>query len=194
MARPTARAFGNKLGSGTRNETSSASSLVIFPMYSAFASLDLLDARRVKLSKAMNFIRRYDVSGCDGKAKGGLDYCVDKNDYPEALHPHISAKASDYKNNIFARPPVSRPTPARPPTPQGNFSGTLVKVCSQSKGPCRILQKCEGDCDNDAHCAGGLVCFQRRKKDSRTVPTCNGLAEGGTDYCVDENDFFNKRK
>ena len=134
------------------------------------------------------------ISGCDGKAKGGLDYCVDKNDYPEALHPHISAKASDYKNNIFARPPVSRPTPARPPTPQGNFSGTLVKVCSQSKGPCRILQKCEGDCDNDAHCAGGLVCFQRRKKDSRTVPTCNGLAEGGTDYCVDENDFFNKRK
>ena len=32
------------------------------------------------------------------------------------------------------------------------------------------LQKCQGDCDADSHCADGLKCFQRKKGEQ--VPGC----------------------
>merc|ERR1712187_847373 len=40
------------------------------------------------------------------------------------------------------------------------------------------LQKCQGDCDSDSHCAAGLKCFQRDKSTydfcyQKTVPPCN---------------------
>ena len=121
------------------------------------------------------------VVGCGGSALGGLDYCVDKRDFPAELHPHISKKADDDKNNIFGRPYVSRPPPGMELT---SSRGKLTKVCSQTRGSCGKLEACEGDCDKDGDCAKGLVCLSRRKRDSRKVPSCDGVAQGGTDYCV----------
>jgi hypothetical protein len=50
------------------------------------------------------------------------------------------------------------------------------------------LSACEGDCDNDAHCAAGLKCFQRDGASSEDIPGCaaGGLGDKpGTDYCYD---------
>merc|ERR1711981_1038230 len=52
---------------------------------------------------------------------------------------------------------------------------------AHSKGK---LQRCQGDCDNDSHCAAGLKCFQRNGKTA--VPGCNAGGKGDTkdtDYC-----------
>ena len=60
-----------------------------------------------------------EVYGCKGLASGGTDYCVNRFDFPEDLHIHISSKASKTKNNIFDRPNLSRPDtsyPTRTPT------------------------------------------------------------------------------
>eukprot|EP00534_Pseudo-nitzschia_fraudulenta_P011578 CAMPEP_0201205640 /NCGR_PEP_ID=MMETSP0851-20130426/171277_1 /ASSEMBLY_ACC=CAM_ASM_000631 /TAXON_ID=183588 /ORGANISM="Pseudo-nitzschia fraudulenta, Strain WWA7" /LENGTH=270 /DNA_ID=CAMNT_0047493905 /DNA_START=94 /DNA_END=907 /DNA_ORIENTATION=+ len=46
------------------------------------------------------------------------------------------------------------------------------------------LQECEGDCDKDSDCAAGLICLQRRTKNSGSVPGCTGRDDGLTDYCV----------
>lgn len=44
------------------------------------------------------------------------------------------------------------------------------------------LGECQGDCDNDTHCAYGLICEQR---DGLTPVTgCNGEGTSGHDYCV----------
>ena len=45
--------------------------------------------------------------------------------------------------------------------------------------------QCEGDCDNDNDCAGGLRCFQRVRFEA--VPGCGGVGSGrgGWDYCYD---------
>jgi len=41
---------------------------------------------------------------------------------------------------------------------------------------------CQGDCDTDADCASGLVCFQR--SGFTAVPGCSGQGTEGWDYCV----------
>ena len=38
---------------------------------------------------------------------------------------------------------------------------------------------CEGDCDNDNHCAEGLVCFSRSQGNMDKVPGCDGLGIAG---------------
>ena len=48
--------------------------------------------------------------------------------------------------------------------------------------PIKILKECEGDCENDAMCEGGLVCMQRDGDEN--VPGCNGSPIFGWDYCV----------
>ena len=44
------------------------------------------------------------------------------------------------------------------------------------------LQLCEGDCDTDAQCADGLICFQRNGL--IPVPGCAGTGKKDYDYCV----------
>jgi hypothetical protein len=44
------------------------------------------------------------------------------------------------------------------------------------------LGECDGDCDNDAECAGDLICFQR--SGTTSVPGCLGEGSPGKDYCV----------
>merc|ERR1712151_82022 len=55
------------------------------------------------------------------------------------------------------------------------------------------LQKCQGDCDSDSHCASGLKCFQRSKS-SQQVPGCwtGGAGDiGSHDYCYDPTPLQN---
>ncbi len=44
------------------------------------------------------------------------------------------------------------------------------------------LKICQGDCDKDAHCEGGLVCHQRDGFEH--VPGCEGEGMEGFDYCA----------
>lgn len=44
------------------------------------------------------------------------------------------------------------------------------------------LGLCEGDCDEDADCAVGLICFQRNE--TVAVPGCAGDLNSRTDYCI----------
>ena len=67
-----------------------------------------------------------------------------------------------------------------------------VDVVYTSSGPPPTpLDRCEGDCDNDGHCAGSLVCFERNKDEYKDVPGCSGGSNDGsrTDYCIDPNDL-----
>jgi hypothetical protein len=50
--------------------------------------------------------------------------------------------------------------------------------------PSEKLEKCEGDCDEDAECQHGLKCFHRHGY--TLVPGCSGLGKKNTDYCFDE--------
>ena len=47
------------------------------------------------------------------------------------------------------------------------------------------LQKCQGDCNSDSHCAGNLVCYQRSGYSS--VPGCLGLGIENFDYCIEQD-------
>ena len=49
--------------------------------------------------------------------------------------------------------------------------------CSVSQ-PCDI---CQGDCDTDTECKGGMKCFQRTGMEA--VPGCLGTGSSGRDYC-----------
>ena len=44
------------------------------------------------------------------------------------------------------------------------------------------LTRCEGDCDQDSHCAADLVCVQRDNSDPLPFG-CTGTAYGNYDYC-----------
>ena len=46
------------------------------------------------------------------------------------------------------------------------------------------LQLCEADCDSDADCAAGLVCYEREKGDD--IPGCAGVDPSRNDYCIIE--------
>merc|ERR1719503_473706 len=44
------------------------------------------------------------------------------------------------------------------------------------------LSLCQGDCDTDSDCNGGLVCYHR--DDSSPVPGCSGTGVDQMDYCI----------
>jgi V8-like Glu-specific endopeptidase len=50
--------------------------------------------------------------------------------------------------------------------------------------PTYKLGLCEGDCDSDANCSSGLVCFQRNGYTA--VPGCTGIGRKDWDYCVED--------
>lgn len=60
--------------------------------------------------------------------------------------------------------------PSNPTTPQSRQWG---------KG------SCEGDCDEDSDCAGGLICFQRKKGDAAPEQCPNINTNTQIDYCVE---------
>lgn len=56
-------------------------------------------------------------------------------------------------------------------------AGELVyaRECTEEE-PCGL---CEGDCDEDSHCASGLSCFMRAKGSVEFVTGCTGLGTAG---------------
>lgn len=63
---------------------------------------------------------------------------------------------------------------------------TIVSIVGDNGSPASSfpLQKCQGDCDTDAECAAGLICFPRT---SEEVPGCTGItsAMDGIYFCND---------
>ena len=69
----------------------------------------------------------------------------------------------------------------------GQNNNDITDVGGDQEEDGDLLARCEGDCDSDAECAEGLVCYQR--EDDEPVPRCNGSARTGWDYCVRESDL-----
>ena len=71
------------------------------------------------------------------------------------------------------------PQPTDRPTPMPTHSG-LVNLGDNgcSRGSCNA---CEGDCDSDEDCAGGLRCFSREKLEA--VPGCSADGDGFDGEC-----------
>ena len=87
---------------------------------------------------------------------------------PQALTPvPVPASTSTGYNPIYAPPP-----------------STKLDFVSYKGGNCDRFYKCglcQGDCDTDLDCSGGLVCYQRQGWE--TIPGCQGYGGQGADYC-----------
>ena len=59
----------------------------------------------------------------------------------------------------------------------------FARECS-AEYPCSA---CEGDCDDDSHCASGLLCFSRIQGSVEFVPGCKGMGIPGMDFCYNPN-------
>ena len=46
-----------------------------------------------------------------------------------------------------------------------------------------MIGECQGDCDNDGHCAGNLKCAHDKYNDP--IPGCHGSTKSNWDYCYD---------
>jgi hypothetical protein len=83
--------------------------------------------------------------------------------------------------------PSSHPTANPTESPSSNSiaipSFGELKSYGSDPGDEFPLGVCEGDCDEDAHCAGDLICFQREKH--QPVPGCRGSDGTRNDYCID---------
>ena len=75
------------------------------------------------------------------------------------------------------RMPTKRPATGPAPAPSPPIKSIGNNACKN--GSCRL---CEGDCDSDADCGGGLRCFQRDNLEA--VPGCMGSGHGAWDYCI----------
>ncbi|CAB9514575.1 expressed unknown protein [Seminavis robusta] len=80
--------------------------------------------------------------------------------------------------------PTREPTPQPTPTPPGGPDLSEPGCGNGSCGPC------EGDCDDDSDCQGGLVCFFRPGGSTIPVPGCSGEGSPGGDYCVNLPDNY----
>ena len=70
--------------------------------------------------------------------------------------------------------------------PPSSGAGRGTPLVFRGYTPTPNLAACEGDCDNDGHCAAGLKCFQR--DGSEDIPGCavGGFGDKpGADYCYD---------
>lgn len=96
--------------------------------------------------------------------------CPDEEEVQDAEVPELGAKEDSQAESV---------------TDMSNW-GTkpLAHACSSDgQGNCGM---CEGDCNNDADCEKGLMCFSRGQGDSRSVPGCVSGGSGdkpGMDYC-----------
>ena len=58
----------------------------------------------------------------------------------------------------------------------------LPYIKNLGSNPTVTMAECEGDCDNDSHCADGLICQQRSGNEK--IPGCQGMSYKGWDYCI----------
>eukprot|EP00980_Cylindrotheca_fusiformis_P008127 scaffold1727_cov133-Cylindrotheca_fusiformis.AAC.30 len=86
----------------------------------------------------------------------------------------------------------TEPLPTRSPTPMPTMIPSSAP--SESFGFLAMfgngvpgLGLCEADCDSDAECSDGLICYTRSKGES-SVPGCSGnadrLGDGNEDFCI----------
>ena len=84
----------------------------------------------------------------------------------------------------------STASPSGIPTSAPIDEGKLVSFGGKPPDDKFPLDRCRGDCDNDSHCANGLVCYQRYgHANNDPVPGCFGIDIGPTDYCVHPDDI-----
>ena len=89
---------------------------------------------------------------------------------------------------IAAAAVTAKPTTAAPvkadPTPGPTPPLLELNMIGNDGSPSSLypLGLCQGDCDNDAECADGLICFQRDQNDP--VPGCLGTDSSRNDYCI----------
>lgn len=88
--------------------------------------------------------------------------------------------------------PTSDPTPhpTPPPTPYPTPDPTLPPLDS-SPGDYGQLTRCQGDCDSDDDCLGGLECYSPDGDKPETFPSCLGSAQHW-DYCVDRSTDYRR--
>lgn len=132
------------------------------------------------------------VPGCDGEGEEHYDYCVlpsltghgDTPDHTLGLcEGDCDTNADcDYSLVCFERDDFA-------PVPGCNGEGeehfdycVLPSLMDHGDKAVQSLGLCQGDCDSDADCDPGLVCFQR--DDYTPVPGCNGEGVENYDYCV----------
>merc|ERR1740124_676600 len=87
--------------------------------------------------------------------------------------------------------PSSAPSVVRSSTPSNNPSSE--PTCYGGKGDGNLeyighgdcpLNECAGDCDENSDCIPGLICFQRSRIRTDTVPGCKGNSTNDVDYCI----------
>jgi len=109
------------------------------------------------------------VPGCRGEGVHGFDYCVAERGASPSPPPPPPTPS-----------PTLSPTPP-PPPPAGGEEATPLDSSPGRDGRV-LLQVCQGDCDRDSDCAGGLRCFQRQG--FVPVPGCSGRGIQDFDYCA----------
>jgi len=116
------------------------------------------------------------VPGCEmgGDDDNESDYCYSE-DATYAPTPSPTTSPSSAPSISYA--PTT--TPSAPPTetPKLRFRGT-DPIPPNTTDPALLLGMCEGDCDSDADCKPGLVCFTRSTSWTQ-VPGCT---RGGDDW------------
>lgn len=138
------------------------------------------------------------VPGCTGRGRKNYDYCVEPrlrdwgweadNKRTLGMCEGDCDRSSECEKGLvcFER---SGYTPVPGCSGMGKRSmdyctnPTLKDYGASAHTKRKPLQHCEGDCDNNTHCAKGLVCFQRNK--FTPVPGCTGLGRRDYDYCIE---------
>ena len=92
---------------------------------------------------------------------------------------YVHAPFSAYAQTLSPAPAPDAPAPA----PELEYVGNNGNPAANFP-----LQACQGDCDNNAECADGLVCFQRSATEE--VPGCSGAGRSGWDYCFERPEFM----
>ena len=136
------------------------------------------------------------ISGVDSTGVCRIRFKTADFGQRELLHCHVlehsDQGAMGWVNVVGPNMPVnnvrSPPYQCRRPVNEGGGNpGGGAGLMSTSARGCGTngCDQCEGDCDNDNDCAGGLRCFQRVRFEA--VPGCGGVGSGrgGWDYCYD---------
>lgn len=76
--------------------------------------------------------------------------------------------------------PTKLPTATPTAAPTGGVIGNIGADPVDKDLP---LGRCKGDCDDDKHCEGSLICFQRTWR--QAMPGCSGEPFKNWDYCVE---------
>ncbi|KAL7482816.1 hypothetical protein ACHAW6_012959 [Cyclotella cf. meneghiniana] len=122
------------------------------------------------------------VPGCESGGEGdlaGMDYCYS----PE---PPTTTTTTTTTIAITTTTTITIEPAELMSSDMVSFSPSelsFARECS-AEYPCNA---CEGDCDDDSHCASGLLCFSRVQGSVLFVPGCVGVGIAGMDYCYDQS-------